>query len=100
MAVTYSWKNIKLQAHKNMYGQTDVVFLITADLEAVEGTHIETKTITTGVSYDSEGTFTDMASITKDQAVSWIESALGDSLQKEKDQLASYFQFTVRSIED
>jgi len=41
-----------------------------------------------------------MALITKDQAVAWIESALGDSLQKEKDQLASHFQFTVRSIED
>lgn len=100
MAVTYSWKNIKLQAHKDMYGQTDVVFLITADLEAVEGTHIETQTITTGVSYDSEGTFTDMASITKDQAVAWIESALGDSLQKEKDKLASHFQFTIRKIDD
>lgn len=100
MAISYSWKNIELKAYKNMYEQTDVVFMIDADLEATENTITKVKPVSVGVQYNSEGDFIVIDSVTKDNAISWLESNLGDNLQKYKDELASHFQFTIRKIED
>ena len=100
MAITYAWKNIELKAYKNMYGQTDVVFMIDADLEATEGTVSKTKEIATSLTFNSESDFIAIDSVTKDQAITWIESSLGDLLQQHKDELASHFQFTIRKIDD
>ena len=100
MAISYSWKNIELKAYKNMYEQTDVVFMIDADLEATENTITKVKPVSVVVQYNSEGDFIAIDSVTKDNAISWLESNLGDNLQKYKDELASHFQFTIRKIED
>lgn len=100
MAISYSWKNIELKAYKNMYEQTDVVFMIDADLEATENNITKVKPVSVGVQYNSEGNFIAIDSVTKDNAISWLESNLGDNLQKYKDELASHFQFTIRKIED
>ena len=100
MAISYSWKNIELKAYKNMYEQTDVVFMIDADLEATENNITKVKPVSVSVQYNSEGDFIAIDSVTKDNAISWLESNLGDNLQKYKDELASHFQFTIRKIED
>ena len=57
-----------------MYEQTDVVFMIDADLEATENTITKVKPAQVGVQYNSEGDFIAIDSVQKDNAISWLES--------------------------
>lgn len=102
MAVTYTWKNIKLSAHKNMYSQTDVVFLIDCELVGTELNRTETLPVKVAVSYEAGGSFTDINSVTKEQAIDWIESNLSaTALQELKDKIQHEFdQFTKVTIGD
>jgi len=87
--ITFSWKNIELSCHHSMYGKTDVAFAFTATLVATndEG-YSKEKEISGGFGAPGSS-YTESNDITKADAISWIESALGDNLQNEKDTLES-----------
>ena len=89
MATSYDWKNITLDAYTSMYGQTDVVYRISADLVCIDkGT--STELVTIGVAYNEAASFTAFEDITKAEAISWIEAALAPAeLAKIKARLLS-----------
>lgn len=74
--ITYTWKNIELQCHKNLYGLTDVVFAIRADLEAEESGITEIENVFVGILEPDSENFILASDVTKDQAIQWIENNL------------------------
>jgi|SRR5210317_1641833 len=99
--IVYEWKNVELVAYKTMYDLTDVVFRVDADLTATLNGVVETLSIKMGVPFDPDGEFTDINSVTKEQATSWIEENMNaDILQDHKDQLAEKFVFTRVKLND
>jgi hypothetical protein len=73
---TFNWRNIELSCYPDMYGVSDLVFMIKADLEISSDNGIVTKEITVGVSFNPNSTYTPISEVTRDKAVEWIEGAL------------------------
>ena len=83
--ITYTWKDIEIQCHHTMYGESNVAFAGSGTLVATDENGITSeKKLTTGFSTPPSSGYTASSDITKEIAVSWIESALGDLLTAEK----------------
>lgn len=83
--ITYTWKNIEIQCYHTMYGESNVAFAGTGTLVATDENGITSeKKLTIGFSTPPSSGYTAASDITKEIAVSWIESALGDLLTVEK----------------
>jgi len=92
--ITYSWKNIELSCHHNMYGKQEVAFAWSGTLVATdESGNTREKTLAGGLGVPGDS-FIDSADITKEDAVSWIEASL--DLESIKADLES--QLTVFKI--
>lgn len=83
-----------------MQDKTDVVFQIECNLTATENTRTESIEVKLAISYDNLGdSFTDINSITKDQAIQWINNNISESaLEDFKSQLSHRFIFTKIKI--
>lgn len=99
--ITFEYKNIELSCHKNMYGQTNVVFGINADLIGTNEDGIS-KTKNISAALGKPGTpYIDISVITKDQAVAWIESNAANVIQQVKDELTADLEtFKIVRIPD
>ena len=83
--ITYTWKNIEVQCHHTMYGESNVAFAGSGTLIATDENGITSeKKLMVGFNTPPSSGYTESSDITKEIAVSWIESALGDSLTAEK----------------
>lgn len=83
--ITYTWKNIEVQCHHTMYGESNVAFAGKGTLVATDENDVTSeKELSVGFSTPPNSGYTASSDITKELAVSWIESALGDTLTAEK----------------
>lgn len=88
--ITYTWKNIEIQCHHSMYGQSNVAFAGKGTLVATDENQISSeKEIATGFGAPAVSGYIAAGDITKEMAVSWIEGSLGDTLAVEKGILAN-----------
>lgn len=94
--ITYSWKNIELSCHHSMYGKSNVAFSFSATLTATDSEGITREKKISGGFGEPGNNYIDSGDITKENAIEWIESALGDILEREKKDLE--LQLTVFKI--
>ena len=87
--ITFSWKNIELSCHHSMYGKNNVAFAATAILVATDSNgNTKEKQLTVGLGVPGNN-FINESDITKEDAINWIENALGTLLDSEKNILES-----------
>ena len=83
--ITYTWKNIEIQCHHTMYGESNVAFAGSGTLVATDENGVTSeKKLMVGFNTPPSSGYTESSDITKELAVSWIERALGDTLTAEK----------------
>ena len=69
---TYTWSVVQMNAHPEVDGEIDVVFIVHWTLSGTDGTFTGSTYGSQGVSTDATGTFTPYADLTQEQVLSWI----------------------------
>jgi hypothetical protein len=88
-----TWNVISLECATNHEGQTNVVTTAHWTLEGVDGEHTGSSYGSVGIAYNSEGSFTEFDSLTKEQVISWVKEILGE------DQVTEYETSVTNQIE-
>lgn len=79
MEINYSWNFNPLESYPTASGQSDVVFLVHWQLQAVTGSYQTQAVGYERLNYESGSTFIPFSELTKDVVQTWIETALGEA---------------------
>jgi hypothetical protein len=78
MELTYNWNFNPLESYPTASGQTDVVFLIHWQVEAITGSYSARQIGTQPVQYTSESVFIPFNELTFDTVYGWVTSSMGE----------------------
>jgi len=76
--LTYNWNFNPLESYPTASGQTDVVFLIHWQVEAITGSYSARQIGTQPVQYTSESVFIPFNELTFDTVYGWVTSSMGE----------------------
>jgi urease alpha subunit len=77
MANTYTWSITGLFCYPQSEGQTNVVFNTQWNVSATDGTNNASISGSQPLTYTAGNPFTDYSSLTKEQVIGWVQSAMG-----------------------
>lgn len=78
MAITYNWNFNPLESYPTSSGQTDVVFLVHWQVEAITGSYTAHVIGTQPVNYNSGSVFIPFNELTFDIVYGWVTSSMGE----------------------
>jgi hypothetical protein len=78
MELIYNWNFNPLESYPTASGQTDVVFLIHWQVEAITGSYSARQIGTQPVQYTSESVFIPFNELTFDTVYGWVTSSMGE----------------------
>lgn len=80
MAIIYNWNFNPLESYPTASGQTDVVFLVHWQVEAITGSYSSRTIGTQPVEYTSESVFIPFNELTKNVVYEWVVSSMGEEV--------------------
>jgi hypothetical protein len=78
MEIIYNWNFNPLESYPTSSGQTDVVFLVHWQVEAITGSYTASSIGTQPLHYNSESVFISFNELTKDIVYGWVTSSMGE----------------------
>jgi hypothetical protein len=78
MDIIYNWEFNPLEAYPTASGETDVVFLVHWQANAMTGSYSSTSIGTQPINYLSGSTFIPFNELTKDIVFGWFTASIGD----------------------
>ena len=78
MEINYTWNFNPLEAYPTSSGETDVVFLVHWQLQAVTGSYQTQAVGYERLNYESGSSFIPFSELTKEVVQTWIETAIGE----------------------
>lgn len=94
MAIINTWNVVQLDCYPQYEGESDVVFTVHWNLTGVDGEYTGYVYGSTGVTLNPDEPFTPYNSLTLDQVIGWVQSALG------AEQVAAYEANVAQQISD
>ena len=83
MSATFTWSVVSLPCYAQIDGQSDVVFQVVWNCDAVQGEYKASAGNGTNIPYVAGSAFTPFNQLTQDQALSWVWSNGVDKLKIE-----------------